>query len=532
MKTIREPSQQRLFDPFEGVIGKTGRKHIQNGWQSLFRDVLLEQMPVKWIGKDLCDDQGRPTFELHAIIGLLLIREFHGWTVPQTHEAILFRADIQYALNLEPGVEVTQRTIERYLRRMQNDEEISEELFTQVTDTLLHALEVKVRKQRLDSTHILSDMANMGRARMIGVALKRFFLQVQKHDATGLAGLPEELLARYRKPVDSQIFGDLHKTEARQLALQQAAEDLATVLEAFAAIEPFCRWSQYEQLRTIFAQQCEIREEFVQVRQRTGGRVIQNVSDPDATFCGKKGPGYQAQICETHNDQGDPNFITAARVETAIDSDADAVEPVLEDLKERDLLPEEMLADTGYGGHQNVELAEDEGVKLIAPVPGGKKFDAEEVGYDRFELDENNRVVNCPAGHAPESTSYVKNTGKVWARMDAKLCAACPLLPHCKVQRHERTGNPNGRIQFRIDAQSAAKRRRHEQSTEFRDVYRWRAGIEATNSQLKRMMGLGRLRVRGKKAVKLSVMLKLAGWNLLRAVDLRARRARGLATAR
>jgi len=102
-------------------------------------------MPVEKIGQQLSDDAGRPTVELHAILGLLLIRDFHGWTVPQTHEALLFRADVQYALNLEPGVEITQRTIERYLARLQENDEISEELFRQVTDSLLRSMEVKVK---------------------------------------------------------------------------------------------------------------------------------------------------------------------------------------------------------------------------------------------------------------------------------------------------------------------------------------------------------------------------------------------------
>ena len=126
MKTINDPAQQRLFDPFEGVISRTGWKQIENGWQSLFRDVLLEQMPVQRIAADMSDSAGRPSAELHSMIGLILIRELYGWTVPQAHEAILFRADIQYALNLEPGVDITQRTIERDLQKMQNDEQLSE----------------------------------------------------------------------------------------------------------------------------------------------------------------------------------------------------------------------------------------------------------------------------------------------------------------------------------------------------------------------------------------------------------------------
>lgn len=139
MKTIVHPGQQRLFDPFAGVISAGGWKLIDAGWQSMFRSVLLERMPVQRLSKEMSEDQGRPSAELFSMLGLLLIREFQGWTVPQAHEAILFRSDIQYALNLEPGYEVTQRTIERYLQRMQQDEGLDEELFREVTDTLLTA---------------------------------------------------------------------------------------------------------------------------------------------------------------------------------------------------------------------------------------------------------------------------------------------------------------------------------------------------------------------------------------------------------
>jgi len=63
MKTIEFPTQQRLFDPFEGVIGSMGRKMIDNGWQGLFRQVLLEQMPVALI-------ESNPTAEFSVIAEL------------------------------------------------------------------------------------------------------------------------------------------------------------------------------------------------------------------------------------------------------------------------------------------------------------------------------------------------------------------------------------------------------------------------------------------------------------------------------
>lgn len=526
MKTFRDPSQRRLFDPFEGVIGETGRKQIENGWQSLFRNVILEQMPVDQISKEMSDHAGRPSVELYAIAGLLLIREFKGWTVPETHEAVLFRADIQYALNLEPGFEITQRTIERYLARLQQDESISENIFTRVTDALLHSMEVKVKKQRLDSTHVLSDMSNIGRAKMIGLALRRFFAKVEKHDASLLNHFCEDLLKRYRTQSDSRVFGDLSSSEKRRVALQQAAEDLHAVLTELADVKPICDWASFQRLQLIFSQQCKVREEFVEVCKKTGGHVIQNVSDPDATFSGHKGPGYQVQVSETFNEEGEPNFITTAVVETAAQSDADAIIPVVTDLESRDLLPDEMVADATYGSDENVEFSKQKGVSLFAPVPGGRKYDSEELGYDRFELNDTNEVTSCPAGHAPKSTRYNAKSDKVWAQMDPSVCNRCPLLEHCKVQRNKKTGKANGRIHFRRSTRRAAERRKFEQTDEFRDHYRWRAGIESTNSSLKRRLGLKRLRVRGWKAVKATVLLKLTGWNVFRAVAMRLYRMR------
>lgn len=144
------------------------------------------------------------------------------------------------------------------------------------------------------------------------------------------------------------------------------------------------------------------------------------------------------------------------------------------------------------------------------------------MGYDQFTVNKSHEVTSCPAGHAPRSTSYNEKHDRVWAQMDPALCQSCPLVEQCRVQKDKASGQANGRVQFESSAPEAARRRRHEQSDEFKDAYRWRSGIESTNASLKRRLGLGRLRVRGMKSVKQSVLMKLAGWNILRATALRA----------
>jgi len=66
-----------------------------------------------------------------------------------------------------------------------------------------------------------------------------------------------------------------------------------------------------------------------------------------------------------------------------------------------------------------------------------------------------------------------------------------------------------------------AKRRAYEQTEEFKDRYRWRAGIEATMSEIARKTGVKQLRVRGLKAVRFCATLKAIGVNIFRATAAR-----------
>ncbi len=76
-----------------------------------------------------------------------------------------------------------------------------------------------------------------------------------------------------------------------------------------------------------------------------------------------------------------------------------------------------------------------------------------------------------------------------------------------------------------------AKRRRYERTKEFKERYAMRAGIEATNSELKRAHGLGRLRIRGLLRVRLAVHLKALACNVKRMVRYLVERGKKAARA-
>src|SRR5208337_3346832 len=205
--------------------------------------------------------------------------------------------------------------------------------------------------------------------KLMAVAIKRFLTQVRRHDHELYTALPEEFRRRY-EPAESQLFSAAKDAESRQRSRQQAAEDLLWVIERFANCADMTGRSTYKALITIFSQQCEVSAGKVVVKAKTGGDCMQNPSDPTATYDAHKGQGYQVQIAETCSPENEVQLITGALPQSAAEPDGGAVVPMLDQLTESKLLPEAMLADTLYGGDENVQAAETRGVELVAPIPG------------------------------------------------------------------------------------------------------------------------------------------------------------------
>jgi len=514
MKHIVDPRQTNLFDPFENILSTVGYRRIREGWQGVFRHVILELMPADALAGEFSPDMGTPTKELYSMAGLLLIKEFMGWTKTEAAEAYMFRADVQYALNREPANQsMSERTIERY-EKLFIENDLAAATMARVTGKLVELLDLDVSRQRLDSTHVVSDMATFGRTRMMGVTIQRFLTQLKRHNRAAYDALPEELRSRYA-PSPGRLFADIAKDQGRRRRLrQEVAEDLLFLIERFADDDTMNGRTTYHALVRVFEEQCEVVDGSVAVKAHPGGDVMQNPSDPDATYDGHKGPGYQAQLSETCSAENETQLITAAIPQTAVEDDQNALPAVLDQLEQNGLLPETLYADTGYGSDANERACAERGVDLQAPVPGAAPRDTDELNIDDFVVDEETETVErCPAGHEPERSEHDPATGKTRTVMPATACANCPHQAECPVRR------VCGRyvVEHTAKQRRLAARRREQATDAFREHYQIRAGIEGTNSGLKRRTGLGRLRCRGAPRVFHAILLKVCGWNVLRA---------------
>jgi hypothetical protein len=74
MLTIKDHKQQELFDPWAFLSPKR-RRILDEGWPGLFRAQILEELPVAQTSPSFCSDLGRPSKELYALLGALLLQQ-------------------------------------------------------------------------------------------------------------------------------------------------------------------------------------------------------------------------------------------------------------------------------------------------------------------------------------------------------------------------------------------------------------------------------------------------------------------------
>jgi len=505
-----------LFDPWT-FLGPKRRRRLENSWAGAFQREVLPRLPVAELATTFRADFGRPCKDLHTALGVLVLQQMMDTTDEETVEQLAFNEMWHYALGIvetsDAATWMSLRTLWG-LRQKAVGLGLGERMFAEVTDALVKAMDVDGHNQRLDSVRVQSNMARLGRVRLLARVIRGFLGQLRRQDEARWAEVPETLRARHAGSSGDGVFGRV-KPSASEATLQALAEELLALYDRFAGDETVAEMKSFRLLARVLQEQCRVadsgtvRRVLIRPAREVPPDSLQNPSDPDAAYSGHKGQGYMVQVMETYGQEGvAPDLITHVAVAPADALDAEAVQPALADVAARDLTPATLLADTAYGGDDNVQAAAGSGVTLVAPVSGQPERTA--LRLADFAADETGRVTACPLGQVPES---VRQQGeRITALFPAAVCAGCPRRMDCPVKR----GKSRYRLVYTLPARRASLRRAREETAEFRAAYRFRSGIEGTISQLDRRTGFKRLRVRGLVRMRFGLFLKALGLNIRR----------------
>jgi hypothetical protein len=296
--------------------------------------------------------------------------------------------------------------------------------------------------------------------------------------------------------------------------------DLFLLAQTFKDDKQVSNMNSYQLLLRLLKEQCIVEDDIngpgkkvsIKPNKEIASDSLQNPSDPDATYDGHKGQGYQVQIMETYSPDPEDkqlSLITHVAAAPAHESDTQALIPAIEDTQNRGLGPREVLADSLYGHDENCQKAREMGIEVVSPLMGMPPQKG--LNLADFSFTKQGKVSACPAGYAPISCKRKKNHS---AAFDSHICSNCLQLNDCPVK----AGRKAHYLNYSQKDLRIAQRRVNEKSTQFRDKYRFRAGVEATMSYFDRLTGVKRLRVRGLAAVSFCVALKAAAVNIMRAV--------------
>ena len=182
--------------------------------------------------------------------------------------------------------------------------------------------------------------------------------------------------------------------------------------------------------------------------------------------------------------------------------------------------PEWLVADTAYGSAANLDwLVYQQGIAPHVPVIDKSQRDDGTFNREDFTFDKERNVYICPAGKSLTTTGRLVNDGETTLLYFASVldCRICPLRARCCPRTPARRIPRSIYEEARDVARGLAKTKAFEQSR------RDRKKIEMLFAHLKRILRLGRLRLRGPAGAQFEFTLAAIAQNLRRLAMLVAR---------
>jgi len=227
-------------------------------------------------------------------------------------------------------------------------------------------------------------------------------------------------------------------------------------------------------------------------------------SDPAAQWTGAmRGPAFFAYA---DNDLIDVKFGIIMDVEASRairQAEVGAARTMIERTEARfGIKPERLAADTAYGSAANLDWVVND--KSIAPhIPVIDKSKREDGTFSRedFTFSKDGNVYICPAFRTLTTTGKVMNDDMLFYRASARDCATCAFKTRCCPKEPSRKLLRSIHEEARDVARALAKTEAFEQSC------RDRKRVEMLFAHLKRILRLGRLRLRGPRGAQFEFTL-------------------------
>ena|SRR6218665_1615142 len=194
---------------------------------------------------------------------------------------------------------------------------------------------------------------------------------------------------------------------------------------------------------------------------------------------------------KTHLAMTEERIITAAVVTSGEKGDGPELAKLLQISQENGIQVDTVIGDAAYSGKKNLELTAQQDIKVVAKLnpsitQGFRKNE------DRFDYNKDADMFVCPAGHLAirKARQGKKNNGKNQVNtyyFDIEKCKVCPLRENCY-----KPGAKTKTYSVVVKSDLHQQQMDFQQTDYYKEKIKHRYKIEAKNSELKNVHGLGR----------------------------------------
>jgi hypothetical protein len=496
-----EQHRQQSFFSSENLLPDTLRDRLRGSWaETLYQEVFC-RLDETIFAPLYSEEASRPNVPVNVLVGAEILKSGFGWSDEELYEQVCFNLQVRHALGLHDLRDemFTLRTLYNFRRRAREYAEetgvnLMQQVFDQVTDEQLKVVALATGWQRMDSTQVLSNLAQMTRLELLVAVLQAVHKQLPKF-------AQERWGARWAQYLERRPHQVCYK-----IPTAEVEEHLVAIGEALCAVEAELAQQAPESealvlIQRVLEEQYECGSDGVVIlrpSEEVGASSLQSPHDSEATYRAKGGKtyrgGYVANVSETADPENAVQLITDVQVEPNRADDAQLLEQSLDNQAARGIEVSKMTTDGGYTGPRGEAACEKHNVTLRATRMRGGCGASDRWGWQEYTWEVNDDgmpvCVTCPRGcRVPLLPG--RADGCFIVRFEAEGCAACPFFGQmCRVQDRVRVG-PTLYVKQRTIEVARRRQQLHPEDTPIRVV------VESTVRSLKRAFPDSKLPVRG-----------------------------------
>jgi len=373
--------------PIEYLKDSTMNYYLKNdSWHNLFRQQVVMRVDESIFRVLYTEITGAPNASIRVLVGMMILKEAHGWSDEQMFENCNFNLLTRSALGLMTLEDAVPVASTYYLFRrnlvMYNKEhgvDLYKKCQEQITKSQILEFNVSGKQVRMDSKLLGSNIAWLSRYELIHETLRLFIAE------------REEFI--YKKSMSKDEFSlikSIQDETGNKVVYRSTKSEIDTRLIAlgklmyrFVLLFKSNNYGEYQTLKTVFEQQYSVSKDRMVLpleNEKISAKSVQSPHDTDAHYRNKDGnkvKGYSANItetCDQPTEEGKPvlNLITDTQVEVVTTQDSSYLKPALTNTQE--ILPnniEKVYADGAYNSVENQEYCQNNDMNLLLTAMQG-----------------------------------------------------------------------------------------------------------------------------------------------------------------